>query len=230
MRARPGQMRAAREFLKQFHEPRLVIPGNHDVPLYDLLTRIVRPFHNFNKYTGDLSTNPLKLGNVSMIGLNTVNPARHQEGRVLKADFERVRQWSRQAPSEDWRVVVVHQHFANIAGHERPGVMANGGEALEMFAEAGVHAVLHGHTHYNRVTTAGEFFPHITRPIALVCVSTATSHRVRGEVPANSYNMLQFENDRFIVRQCDWQQEFNHFAECRQTTFSRKIYDTTVPL
>lgn len=225
MRARSGQFAQARDFFKRVEVPLLIIPGNHDVPLYNVLARAVNPFANYHAYMDDLSTNPLVLPHVGFLGLNTVNPMRHQQGIVRDADMLRSKAWMKELPEEMWRIIVVHQHFANIPGHARPGVMPNAEHVLNEFSKAGAHAVLHGHAHYNRVTTTEEFFPAIRRPVALICVGTATSERTRGEDRTNSYNVLQFTPEQFIVRQCNWDPVAQHFAEIRQFAFERTMFD-----
>src|SRR5262249_20108917 len=38
-RAKPAEFLAAREFLSTIPQPQIVVPGNHDIPLYNLLRR-----------------------------------------------------------------------------------------------------------------------------------------------------------------------------------------------
>jgi 3',5'-cyclic AMP phosphodiesterase CpdA len=42
-RARVQEFRAARAFLDRLPRPQVVVPGNHDVPLYRVLERMSRP-------------------------------------------------------------------------------------------------------------------------------------------------------------------------------------------
>jgi 3',5'-cyclic AMP phosphodiesterase CpdA len=54
-RARARQYRAAAEFLKRLPTPQLVVPGNHDIPLYDIIRRFFFPLNRYRKYiTKDL--------------------------------------------------------------------------------------------------------------------------------------------------------------------------------
>jgi len=225
MRARPGQFRKARAFLDKIQAPLLVIPGNHDIPVYDVATRFFAPFYNYNRFTAGLGQNPLVLPNAAFLGLNTIYKWRHQQGRVRPEDLQRAKEWLRGLPNTTWKIVVVHQHFINLPGHERPGVMHRGAEILRELADAGANAILHGHTHYNRVIMAGDFFTGISRPLWLVCVGTATSERTRGEVQANNYNLLDFSPGEFVIRQCDWNEKEGHFAECRQYKMERHTAD-----
>src|SRR5664279_5675667 len=49
-RARRGQFEQARTFLDQLPYPRLVVPGNHDVPLYNIAKRFLDPHGGFRRH------------------------------------------------------------------------------------------------------------------------------------------------------------------------------------
>lgn len=224
MRARTEQFRAARAFLLKIKAPLLVIPGNHDVPLYNLWDRIIHPFENYNKYIADLNTGPVRLSTVALFGMNTVNPRRHQQGRIRFLEQMELDKWSAQQ-DDLWKIAVVHQHFKNITHHERPGVFPHAEAHLQKMSGAGIHAVLHGHVHYQHVASSAEFFPSVEPPVVLVSAGTPTSSRIRGEVPTNNYNILKFYKDRFQVHQCTWSPEINGFAPTRHVEFTREFYE-----
>lgn len=228
MRARSEQFRAVREFLLQIKAPLLVIPGNHDVPLYELWNRVFRPFSNFKEFVADLSTSPVKLKNVAFFGMNTVNQMKHQQGKFRILELLELEKWTAQQEKELWKIAVVHQHFANIPGHERPGVFPRGEAVLNRMSKAGIHAVLHGHVHYQHVVSSAEFFPHIPRPLVLVSAGTPTSLRTRGAKPANNYNIVHFYQDTFEVHQCDWSEDTHGFAITRHVAFDRNFFKENV--
>jgi len=49
-RARHWQFAAARAFLEKLHYPTIIIPGNHDVPLYDVIQRFVGRLARYRLY------------------------------------------------------------------------------------------------------------------------------------------------------------------------------------
>ncbi len=224
MRARSEQFQAARAFMLQINAPLLVIPGNHDVPLYNLWQRLVHPFSNFKEYIADLNTSPVTLKNVALFGMNTVNPRKHQQGKFRLLELLELERWIAREEAKLWKIAVVHQHFANIPGHERPGVFPRGEAMLNRMSKAGIHAVLHGHVHYQHVVSSAEFFPDMPRPLVLVSAGTPTSLRTRGAKPANNYNILHFYEDSFEVHQCDWSDEKNSFAISRHVDFDRNFF------
>ena len=72
-RARKHQFLQARDFLDQLFSPLLVIPGNHDVPLYNLFLRFWWPL---DRYRGLVAATPdvamlTKVEGLSVVGLNS---------------------------------------------------------------------------------------------------------------------------------------------------------------
>lgn len=224
MRARESQFLAAREFVKSFNAKTLVIPGNHDVPLYDVIRRTINPFKLYKRHIEDLNEGPFTFPNVSLYGLNTVNPFRHQQGKFRMLEVLAMKNWFAQQPEDNWRVTIVHQHFANIPGHERPGVYPKAEKWLAKLVENGTQAVLHGHVHYNHIASATEFFPQFEGKVALITAGTPTSHRIRGVTQCNNYNVLKFYKDKYEIHQCQWQTDSGKFAACHTVTFDRNFY------
>ncbi len=228
MRARSEQFQAARDFLLQIKAPLLVIPGNHDVPLYHLPMRALRPFSNYQKYISDLDKGPVRLNHCAFFGLNTVNPWRHQQGKFRLLELLELERYMAEQDDSIWKMAVVHQHFANIPRHERPGKFPGGERILARMSAAGIHGVLHGHVHYHHVASSAEFFPKIQRPVVLVCAGTPTSLRTRGDTPTNNYNVLRFYQDRFEVHQVDWSPETTGFGLSRHVVFDRQFFKADV--
>ena len=55
-RALINEFEEARDFLKRLPSPQIVVPGNHDVPLYNPLVRFLNPLGNYKRYiTPDLA-------------------------------------------------------------------------------------------------------------------------------------------------------------------------------
>ncbi len=52
-RARSWQFQEARAFLDALPKPQIVIPGNHDVPLYNVFARFVSPLDKYRRYITD---------------------------------------------------------------------------------------------------------------------------------------------------------------------------------
>lgn len=51
-RARRGQFAAARRFIQALQRPVLAVPGNHDIPLFNLAARLFDPYGNYRRALG----------------------------------------------------------------------------------------------------------------------------------------------------------------------------------
>src|SRR6185503_275336 len=80
--ARTSQFAEARGFLQALPSPRLVVPGNHDVPLYDLATRFLRPFARYRRFiAADLE--PMFIDpEIVVLGLNSARSFTFGRGRL----------------------------------------------------------------------------------------------------------------------------------------------------
>src|SRR5690349_10081636 len=72
-RAHRHEFAAARAFLDRIGPPALVIPGNHDVPFYNLLERWLMPNTRFAAFIGPECCPRYVDGAIAVLGLNTAS-------------------------------------------------------------------------------------------------------------------------------------------------------------
>ena len=90
-RARRSQFQAARSFLDQLQPAALLaIPGNHDIPLFNLAARLCTPYANFARVFGTNLEPVFEAAQLLVIGVNTTRPRWHKDGEVSPAQIERV--------------------------------------------------------------------------------------------------------------------------------------------
>lgn len=77
-RATRTQFAAVRAFIDQLGMPaRVAIPGNHDIPLFDLVARSLRPYARYAAAFGDDLEPRFVNGDVLVPGVNTTRSYRH---------------------------------------------------------------------------------------------------------------------------------------------------------
>ena len=70
-RARSAEFQAARGYLDSLPGPQIVVPGNHDVPLYNIFSRFLTPLVKYQRYvTDDLSPEYVD-DEIAVLGINT---------------------------------------------------------------------------------------------------------------------------------------------------------------
>src|SRR2546422_11690571 len=70
-RARSHQFREARAFLDLLPQPKIVVPGNHDVPLHNVYSRFVQPLTKYRRYISEDLQPFFADEEIAVIGVNT---------------------------------------------------------------------------------------------------------------------------------------------------------------
>ncbi|MFP8779091.1 metallophosphoesterase family protein [Hydrogenophaga sp. RWCD_12] len=190
-RARPAQFQQARAFSDRLGVRVLAIPGNHDIPLLNLVTRLSRPYARYAAAFGSDLEPVQESPEWLVIGVNTTRAWRHRNGDVSDAQIERVTRLLRQAGGQQLRVVVVHQPLAVTEPGDRPHLLQGHRGAVRAWAAAGADLLLGGHIHLPYTLA----LPGLDRRVWAVQAGTAVSSRQRPGVP-NSVNIVRWEPAR----------------------------------
>lgn len=154
--------------------PLLVMPGNHDIPLFALLERLIDPYRRFRRAFGGLLEPTLDLPGLQVTMVNTARRWRQQHGALSPRQIVRVSRRLQQAPARAWRLVVTHHPLIVNRPGDRADRPLRHRAALRAWTEAGADALLGGHTHLPFVDRAdGPHSPWIVQ------TGTASSHRLR---------------------------------------------------
>jgi 3',5'-cyclic AMP phosphodiesterase CpdA len=201
-RARRSQFRAAREFFSHISTPAIVIPGNHDIPLFNLVRRFFSPYANYARVFGRNVQPELISNDLLVIGVNTTRPHRHVDGEISAEQIRYVCERLAHAQAGHLKVVVTHQPVHVISSADAINLLHGCHEAVDAWTKYGVDLILGGHIHLPYVRPL-----HVegaTQPVWAVQAGTALSSRVRGNVP-NSVNIIRYEYSA-NVRRCSVEQ------------------------
>lgn len=146
-RARHGQFQRAMAFLHGLGLPFLIIPGNHDVPLFNVAARIFAPFRSYRAGASPDLAPVAEVGPLRLYGTNTADPWRWRRGRLRRAEIDRILRTARAAPPGAINVLVCHHPLEEPPGFDR-GETLGARAALPALAEAGIRIVLSGHLHH----------------------------------------------------------------------------------
>lgn len=192
-RARRSQFAAARRYIDRLAAPRLItIPGNHDIPLFNLFARIFHPYANYTREFGVNLEPQLETDALLIIGVNTTRPARHKDGEVSQAQVDRVSAALRRASPEQLRIVVTHQPVHVTRESDTVNLLHGREQAVRSWALAGADMIMGGHIHLPYVRPLADQFPDLPRRLWSVQAGTAVSHRVRDDAP-NSVNVVRYQ-------------------------------------
>ncbi|WP_028970086.1 metallophosphoesterase family protein [Sphingomonas sp. URHD0057] len=194
-RARTEQFREACEFLERLrdggHEV-LGVPGNHDVPLYDVLRRFLSPLTRYRRFIDDSLCPFVELRGVAVLGINTARSLTFKDGRISRHQIDFIRDTFARTPAESVRILVTHHPlFAVPVGDEIERAVGRNESALDAIEEAGVDLLLAGHAHHASVHSASDL---VTRAggALVVQAGTATSTRLREQ--NQSFNVIDVDD------------------------------------
>lgn len=192
-RARRSQFARARAFVARLQVPRvLAIPGNHDIPLFDVLARVCFPYRNYARAFGAELEPRLDSDGLLVLALNTTRAARHKDGEVSRQQIERVADELRRARPGQLRIVLTHQPVHVIRKVDVKNLLHGCEAAVRAWAEAGADLIMGGHIHLPYVQPLAPAFPGLARAVWAVQAGTAVSSRTRDGVP-NSVNVVRHE-------------------------------------
>lgn len=146
-RARADQFARARAWLDGLGAPVLAVPGNHDMPLFNLPLRLLAPFRAFRAGAGPVQPAARAVGRAWVICLNTADPLVWRRGRLRPADLRLVLAHLAATPPGLVPVLVAHHPFAEPEGFAK-GETRGAGSALPQLAQAGLQVLLTGHLHH----------------------------------------------------------------------------------
>lgn len=202
-RARRRQFAAAHAFLKTLPPPLLIVPGNHDVPLYDVARRFLRPLARYRRYIARDLMPFYADAEIAVLGINTARSATLSNGRFSLHQADHIRETFRRVPAERLRILVAHHPLMPPPRFPDLPIVGRAKMALRAIAEAGVRVVLCGHHHQ---AFAAELNPgHLAAGHAVLIIEagTAISLRLRGE--PNSFDLLEVAHDRLTCTPQVWQ-------------------------
>ena len=213
-RAKREQFEAAEEFLARFDAPVVVVPGNHDVPLYRVWERFLAPYRHYRDCIREELDSVTREAGMTIVALNSSRSFTFKNGRLEKEQLAFAARAFDDAPPDDVRVVVTHHHLAPPPDFARDRVMPKARRALRSFREQGVDLVLAGHMHRAYVGDSLDFFPGEDREEGIIVVQcgTTTSARGRGrERFNNSLNYLRAEDGELKVTHYLWRSRRDGF-------------------
>ena len=207
-RARRAEFAAAAEFLNAVAGPRLVVPGNHDLPLFNWPGRLVAPTWRYDRHIAPLALPDAFYADaeIGVLGLNTARRLRVDNGTVSRRELALLRTAFTEVPATALKVLVTHHPLGGPAGTARIQVARRSAETLQACLGAGVTLLLSGHHHIplSGPVAVGDVAELTAgRALLVVHAGTAVSTRTKPNEP-NSFNLLEIEAGRVRLTLMRW--------------------------
>ena len=205
MAARIEQFQQASAWLNRLRSagwPVLAVPGNHDVPLYDVVRRFAAPLRRYKRYISSDLCPWFESESVAVLGINTARSLTFMDGRINREQMRLIEERFASVSPEKTRILVTHHPLFAMPigeGTELGEAVGRHEDAVKAVCRAGVHVALAGHFHRTYAAAARKMVE--TAGGALVIqAGTATSTRLRNE-ELQSFNWIHAHRNNDIELQ-----------------------------
>ena len=185
-RAKPRQFRDAKAFLDSLPRPQVVVPGNHDVPLFNVFQRLLTPLGRYKRIVSSDLEPAFIDEEIAVVGVNTARSLAWKDGSINGRQVERVRSRICDVPED----------------HNDAEIVDKAERAMQAFLQCGADLLLSGHLHKTNTTSSAERYKTAGRIALIVQAGTATSTRARGET--NSFNCLRLTAGDITIERWQW--------------------------
>ena len=194
MRARSREFEAGLDWLKSLGRPVTLEVGNHDLPYFNLIDRIFRPYRRYDVIERIIEQ-PLDLPGVTIVPLKTTSRAQWRlnwsKGYVSRKSLAKTLALIAEAPND--RLILIAAHHPLIEPHTKASAQTHrGAEAIAALAAAGANAVLTGHVH-----DAFDIEHKVAGTTIRMIGAGTLSERTRADPP--SFNEIRIEDGAFEV-------------------------------
>lgn len=205
-RARQPEFDAACAYIQGLAgEHKIVVPGNHDLPLYRVWERLTRPRQRYQDSCGQLGPEMLHTNEVSIIGLDSTDYAWRAlvNGHLSASQLQACRQFFRESNSSQLKIAVMHHHLIPAPSFSPNAPIRKARRTLDELTDARVNLVLAGHLHRAYIGNTLDVYAGEDRSHGIIVVQcgTSTSRRGRGmEREKNTFNYIEIHADRISVQ------------------------------
>lgn len=218
-RARAGQFQEARAFLDRLPRvPQIVVPGNHDVPLWNAFRRFLQPLDNFRRYVSEDLEPFYADAEIAVLGLNTARSLTIKHGRINERQVARARALLCRLPDGIVKIIVTHHPFDLPEGYSEAELVGRARMAMQTLAACGADLLLAGHLHIGRTGHTAKRYEISGHSALVVQAGTATSSRVRGG-EVNSFNLIRVKRPHVNVLRYAFQPAQKIFAPASSEHF-----------
>jgi 3',5'-cyclic AMP phosphodiesterase CpdA len=204
-RARREQFEQASAYLNRLRADGhtvLVVPGNHDIPLYDLARRFGAPLRRYKRWISSDLCPWFEDDHVAVLGINTARSLTFKSGRLNRDQMRLIEDRFARVAESKTRILVTHHPLYAMPigeGSELSEAVGRHEDAVRAVCRAGVHVALAGHFHRTYAAAARKMVEQ-AGPALVIQAGTATSVRLRNN-ELQSFNWIHAHRNNDIELQ-----------------------------
>lgn len=215
-RAKESEFLSAKKFINHIKGEVLVIPGNHDVPLFNLWRRFFSPFERYKKHINEEMEPFYKDDHVAILGINTARPFKLKHGKISSRQVKLIESKLTKAENGLIKILVGHHPFDLPEKYGKVKIIRGAYGIMQKIVDCGVDLVLGGHMHISYIGSTARRYKFKGKD-AIVLQAATVSKRTRGEQP--SYNVIRTSKDKIDLERMVYEKGSGTFKPLFPETF-----------
>lgn len=218
-RATRRQFTQAKRFFDSLSPtPLICCPGNHDISLFNVISRLFFPYRKFATILKARPESFISHPELEILIVNSTSRFRHVDGKL---DMNYLtNQLKTFTSAAKWRVVALHHPLDCKQQSDEKNLLLNASEVMQAFSDSGVDLIIGGHIHDPFITTSAQRYPSLHKKIVISVCGTGVSHRTRRNAP-NSFMLYDFEKQPSLLKnhQFDYENSTHNFKIVSEISF-----------
>lgn len=219
--ATDAEFQVARDYLATLPKPQIVVPGNHDLPFWNLFERGLVGLARYRRYiTKDPQPTYID-DEIAIVGADSAHLYPVKGGKITEKQLDHLVTVFSRFPDKLVRMLVTHHPF-DLPEPSNPHLLiGHSRRAVERLAPV-VDILMAGHVHLSSTGSTSTRYKTQGHAMAFVQAGTAISDRNKGE--ANSFNVIcTGEADdrakRVLVHRHSWNDQKRRFERAHSSEY-----------
>ncbi len=217
-----NQWQVAAALLKMLPQPQLVVPGNHDVSLFNGFYRLFAPLKRYRRYISDTLNPVFARPGLAVVGGCSSHGLTIDGGRLYPSQIAALDQALGQFGDDTFKVLVLHHHITPALGIRDRSTIANADVAIQLMENHRVNMFMCGHVHISSVVTTNDIIPNMQQNVIVSQCGTSTSRRGRGQDKRkNSFHLITIADDSICIVRYTYHLDAKRFVPIQEHVFQR---------
>ena len=186
--ATDAEFQAARDFLDSLPGPQIIVPGNHDLPFYNLWRRFTEGLDKYRRFITDDLEPAFIDDELAIVGADSAHLYPVKGGKITDSQLDDLSRPLLKFPSGLIRVLVTHHPF-DLPEPSNPHLLIGHSRRAVTRLAPVVDILLAGHVHLSSSGSTSTRYKLEGHAMAFVQAGTAISDRNKGET--NSFNVIR---------------------------------------
>ncbi len=197
-RAFTQEFQKTKDFLNNLPCPAFCVPGNHDIPAYNLIERFFEPYQKYQNFINKDLCPVYENEKIKLAGLNSARRAlphwNWANGTISAEQRARLDRFFYPPPNDTrWKICTFHHPIHKVDTMPLDVTVFGRKATLKKIQDLKIDLVLTGHVHHASITTLGND----THQTVYLSASTALSNRTRDQ--ENGFNLITLTKNTMTI-------------------------------